>query len=167
MQNFSLAKSQATRSHTPQRVATVQRSSGPEGAPGETPEEPRLGKKELNHSSLRLAENLNFYQFFITTIHEIKITALKGLSGRERFPLPSTKWNVWLWLFHSSSLRLHYLRDLLLFRVGNDRDGSALWVLDHGEAAHFGNITQWHDDLSAELFRHLCRGISVIDCHIT
>jgi hypothetical protein len=66
----------------------------------------------------------------------------------------------------SWSSRLHRARALLFLRVSNDRNGRALWVLDHGEATHFGNITRRHNYLPAELFRLLCGAIGTIDCHI-
>ena len=58
------------------------------------------------------------------------------------------------------------MTDLFFSCVSNYRKGGTLWVLDDSEAAHFGNITRWHDYLSAKLFRLLRGGIGIVDRNI-
>ena len=73
--------------------------------------------------------------------------------------------NTWAGVFPSSSLMGTTCtpHQLFFLRVSNYRNGGALWVLDHGEAAYFRNITRRHNYLPAKLFCVRRRGIGVID----
>lgn len=55
---------------------------------------------------------------------------------------------------------------LFFLRVSNYRNGGALWVLQHGESPHLGDILGSDHNFSAELFRQLGRGIDIVYRHI-